>query len=32
MSNNLLNGKRGIIFSAQKDKSIAWKVEDRHME
>ena len=26
MSNNLLKGKRGIIFGALNDMSIAWKV------
>ena len=26
MNNNLLKGKRGIIFGALDDKSIAWKV------
>ena len=26
MSNNLLKGKRGIIFGALNDQSIAWKV------
>ena len=26
MSNNLLKGKKGIIFGALDDKSIAWKV------
>ena len=28
MSNNLLQGKRGIIFGALDDKSIAWKVAE----
>ncbi len=29
MSNNLLSGKRGIIFGALDDQSIAWKVAER---
>lgn len=29
MSNNLLAGKRGVIFGALDDKSIAWKVAER---
>lgn len=29
MSNNLLKGKKGIIFGALDDKSIAWKVAER---
>ncbi len=29
MSNNLLKGKRGIIFGALNDQSIAWKVAER---
>lgn len=29
MANNLLKGKRGIIFGALDDKSIAWKVAER---
>ena len=32
MSNNLLKGKRGIIFGALNDKSIAWKVAERAVE
>lgn len=32
MSNNLLAGKRGIIFGALDDKSIAWKVAERCAE
>lgn len=32
MSNNLLQGKRGIIFGALNDKSIAWKVAERAVE
>lgn len=28
MSNNLLKGKRGIIFGALNDMSIAWKVAE----
>ena len=28
MSNNLLKGKRGIIFGALNDQSIAWKVAE----
>ncbi|MEO1434515.1 MAG: SDR family oxidoreductase [Bacteroidota bacterium] len=32
MSNNLLAGKRGIIFGALDDKSIAWKVAERCVE
>ena len=29
MSNNLLAGKKGIIFGALDDQSIAWKVAER---
>ena len=29
MSNNLLKGKRGIIFGALNDQSIAWKVAEQ---
>ena len=32
MSNNLLAGKKGIIFGALDDKSIAWKVAERCVE
>ena len=32
MSNNLLKGKRGIIFGALDDQSIAWKVAERAVE
>jgi len=33
MSNNILKGKRGIIFGALDEKSIAWKVaEHAHAE
>ncbi len=32
MSNNLLKGKRGIIFGALNEKSIAWKVAERAVE
>lgn len=32
MSNNLLKGKRGIIFGALNDLSIAWKVAERAVE
>jgi enoyl-[acyl-carrier protein] reductase I len=32
MSNNLLKGKRGIIFGALNDQSIAWKVAERAHE
>ena len=32
MGNNLLAGKRGIIFGALNDKSIAWKVAERAVE
>ena len=32
MSNNLLKGKRGIIFGALDEKSIAWKVAERAYE
>lgn len=32
MSNNLLQGKRGIIFGALNDMSIAWKVAERAVE
>ena len=32
MSHNLLNGKRGIIFGALNDMSIAWKVAERAVE
>lgn len=32
MSNNLLKGKKGIIFGALNDKSIAWKVAERAYE
>ena len=29
-SHNLLKGKRGIIFGALNDQSIAWKVAERN--
>ena len=29
MSNNLLKGKRGIIFGALNEQSIAWKVAEQ---
>ncbi len=32
MSNNLLKGKRGIVFGALNDKSIAWKVAEKAVE
>ena len=32
MSYNLLKGKRGIIFGALNDMSIAWKVAERAVE
>ncbi|MDR0825150.1 MAG: SDR family oxidoreductase [Prevotella sp.] len=32
MSNNLLKGKRGIIFGALNEKSIAWKVAEKAVE
>ena len=32
MSNNLLKGKRGIIFGALNDQPIAWKVAERAVE
>ena len=32
MSYNLLKGKRGIIFGALNDQSIAWKVAERAVE
>ena len=32
MGNNLLKGKRGIIFGALNDQSIAWKVAQRAHE
>lgn len=32
MPNNLLKGKRGVIFGALNDKSIAWKVAERAVE
>ncbi len=32
MSNNLLKGKRGIIFGALNDMSIAWKVAEKAVE
>ena len=32
MSNNLLKGKRGIIFGALDSKSIAWKVAEHCKE
>ena len=32
MSNNLLKGKRGIVFGALNDMSIAWKVAERAVE
>ena len=33
MANNILKGKRGIIFGALNEKSIAWKVaESAHAE
>ncbi len=32
MANNLLKGKRGIIFGALDDKSLAWKIAERCVE
>ena len=32
MANNLLNGKRGVIFGALDEKSIAWKIAERCVE
>ena len=32
MSNNLLKGKKGIIFGALNSESIAWKVAERAHE
>jgi len=32
MNNNLLKGKKGVIFGALDDKSIAWKVAERCVE
>lgn len=32
MSNNLLKGKRGVVFGALNDMSIAWKVAERAVE
>ena len=32
MANNLLKGKKGIIFGALNDQSIAWKVAERANE
>jgi len=32
MSNNLLADKKGIIFGALDDKSIAWKIAERCVE
>ena len=32
MSYNLLKGKRGVIFGALNDQSIAWKVAERAVE
>ena len=32
MNHNLLKGKRGIIFGALNDQSIAWKVAERAVE
>ena len=32
MSHHLLKGKRGIIFGALNDMSIAWKVAERAVE
>lgn len=32
MANNLLTGKKGIIFGALDDKSIAWKIAERCVE
>ena len=32
MSYNLLKGKRGIIFGALNEKSIAWKVAEKAVE
>ena len=32
MSHNLLKGKRGIIFGALNEMSIAWKVAERAVE
>ncbi|MGB0887844.1 MAG: enoyl-ACP reductase, partial [Vicingaceae bacterium] len=32
MSNNLLKGKKGIIFGALNEDSIAWKVAERAHE
>jgi len=32
MANNLLEGKRGVIFGALDEKSIAWKIAERCAE
>ena len=32
MSNNLLKGKKGIIFGALNDQSIAWKAAEKCVE
>ena len=32
MSHNLLKGKRGIIFGALNDMSIAWKVAEKAVD
>ena len=32
MSYNLLKGKKGIIFGALDENSIAWKTEKEHMK
>ena len=32
MANNLLKGKRGVIFGALDQQSIAWKVAERCVE
>ena len=32
MSNNILKGKKGIIFGALNEQSIAWKVAERAHE
>jgi|GEM_PF-3471628 len=32
MSNQLLKGKKGIIFGALNDQSIAWKVAERAVD
>jgi enoyl-[acyl-carrier protein] reductase I len=32
MSNNLLKGKKGIIFGALNEQSIAWKVAEKAYE